>query len=161
MFLCYVAKFIEILFNLVYDILFVFVVFCFTSRRRHTCCALLTGVQTCALPICLRPRRSPPPRFSRDSRQVPTAGIPRRRTTRPAPAPGRRRPARGAGAPGTRQSWSVVRSSRRSWGQPWIGWGDRGGRGDDRREDRVDRVAGGAPGHGPGLQDLATEHGDA
>src|SRR3546814_11249065 len=24
---------------------------CFTSRRRHTSCALVTGVQTCALPI--------------------------------------------------------------------------------------------------------------
>src|SRR3546814_8942086 len=29
-----------------------FVVFCFfSSRRRHTRCALVTGVQTCALPI--------------------------------------------------------------------------------------------------------------
>src|SRR3546814_4477988 len=26
-------------------------VFFFTSRRRHTMCALVTGVQTCALPI--------------------------------------------------------------------------------------------------------------
>src|SRR3546814_14142662 len=25
---------------------------CFSSRRRHTRCALVTGVQTCALPIC-------------------------------------------------------------------------------------------------------------
>src|SRR3546814_4627387 len=25
----------------------------FSSRRRHTSCALVTGVQTCALPICL------------------------------------------------------------------------------------------------------------
>src|SRR3546814_7967104 len=31
-------------------ILFV-VVFFFSSRRRHTICALVTGVQTCALPI--------------------------------------------------------------------------------------------------------------
>src|SRR3546814_16611893 len=30
-----------------------FVIFC-SSRRRHTICALLTGVQTCALPICNR-----------------------------------------------------------------------------------------------------------
>src|SRR3546814_8196875 len=29
--------------------------FFFSSRRRHTRCALVTGVQTCALPIC-RPR---------------------------------------------------------------------------------------------------------
>src|SRR3546814_6004574 len=28
-----------------------FVVFCFSSRRRHTRCALVTGVQTFALPI--------------------------------------------------------------------------------------------------------------
>src|SRR3546814_3523229 len=25
---------------------------CLSSRRRHTRCALVTGVQTCALPIC-------------------------------------------------------------------------------------------------------------
>src|SRR3546814_11359511 len=30
-------------------------VFFFSSRRRHTRCALVTGVQTCALPICARP----------------------------------------------------------------------------------------------------------
>src|SRR3546814_6333041 len=28
--------------------------FCFSSRRRHTRCALVTGVQTCALPISPR-----------------------------------------------------------------------------------------------------------
>src|SRR3546814_7751358 len=27
-------------------------IFCFSSRRRHSRCALVTGVQTCALPIC-------------------------------------------------------------------------------------------------------------
>src|SRR3546814_3935529 len=34
--------------------------FFFSSRRRHTRCALVTGVQTCALPICVevRPRAS-------------------------------------------------------------------------------------------------------
>src|SRR3546814_6071431 len=31
-----------------------FVCFFFSSRRRHTRCALVTGVQTCALPICGR-----------------------------------------------------------------------------------------------------------
>src|SRR3546814_15044771 len=31
-----------------------FVVFFFSSRRRHTRCALVTGVQTCALPISWR-----------------------------------------------------------------------------------------------------------
>src|SRR3546814_10078640 len=30
--------------------------FFFSSRRRHTRCALVTGVQTCALPISLRRR---------------------------------------------------------------------------------------------------------
>src|SRR3546814_3783330 len=33
--------------------------FVFSSRRRHTSCALLTGVQTCALPIS--PMMAPPP----------------------------------------------------------------------------------------------------
>src|SRR3546814_5679436 len=31
----------------------VYVCFCFSSRRLHTRCALVTGVQTCALPICI------------------------------------------------------------------------------------------------------------
>src|SRR3546814_6531992 len=33
--------------------------FVFSSRRRHTRCALVTGVQTCALPISLRPSLGP------------------------------------------------------------------------------------------------------
>src|SRR3546814_7011206 len=32
-----------------------FVIVFFSSRRRHTRCALVTGVQTCALPILLFP----------------------------------------------------------------------------------------------------------
>src|SRR3546814_4163348 len=32
--------------------------FFFSSRRRHTRCALVTGVQTCALPILVRRIRS-------------------------------------------------------------------------------------------------------
>src|SRR3546814_7689244 len=32
-----------------------FFFFFFSSRRRHTRCALVTGVQTCALPILLQP----------------------------------------------------------------------------------------------------------
>src|SRR3546814_16051389 len=35
----------------------------FSSRRRHTRCALVTGVQTCALPICLRELNLPAPDF--------------------------------------------------------------------------------------------------
>src|SRR3546814_11733595 len=38
----------------------VFVFFFFASRRRHTRCALVTGVQTCALPICETSRSSTP-----------------------------------------------------------------------------------------------------
>src|SRR3546814_6306740 len=41
--------------------------FFFSSRRRHTRCALVTGVQTCALPIC-RSRR--PSRARRGGRRV-------------------------------------------------------------------------------------------
>src|SRR3546814_2532292 len=33
----------------------------FSSRRRHTRCALVTGVQTCALPICAPQRQGPAP----------------------------------------------------------------------------------------------------
>src|SRR3546814_1532188 len=32
----------------------IWLLFFFSSRRRHTSCALVTGVQTCALPILLR-----------------------------------------------------------------------------------------------------------
>src|SRR3546814_786027 len=34
------------------SLIFTFMYFFFSSRRRHTRCALVTGVQTCALPIC-------------------------------------------------------------------------------------------------------------
>src|SRR3546814_2143498 len=36
------------------DIVVVFCLFFFSSRRRHTICSLVTGVQTCALPIWVR-----------------------------------------------------------------------------------------------------------
>src|SRR3546814_6816955 len=40
-------------------LLFLFIcVFFFSSRRRHTRCALVTGVQTCALPIWIELARS-------------------------------------------------------------------------------------------------------
>src|SRR3546814_8943210 len=45
-------------------VLVLFFIFFFSSRRRHTRCALVTGVQTCALPICLhlmRPDNGPHP----------------------------------------------------------------------------------------------------
>src|SRR3546814_1082343 len=34
-----------------WSIIILYMVFLFSSRRRHTRCALVTGVQTCALPI--------------------------------------------------------------------------------------------------------------
>src|SRR3546814_9037790 len=37
----------------VVSLYYLFFVFFFSSRRRHTRCALVTGVQTCALPICV------------------------------------------------------------------------------------------------------------
>src|SRR3546814_15459834 len=37
------------------NVLFIF--FFFSSRRRHTRCALVTGVQTCALPILWNPEK--------------------------------------------------------------------------------------------------------
>src|SRR3546814_6071234 len=38
-------------------LLYDFLCFFFSSRGRHTSCALVTGVQTCALPICEAPGR--------------------------------------------------------------------------------------------------------
>src|SRR3546814_209837 len=52
--------------------------FFFSSRRRHTICALVTGVQTCALPIWLAARRS-------TRQRLPTSGPPATRA-RPADA---------------------------------------------------------------------------
>src|SRR3546814_11798924 len=43
--------------------------FFFSSRRRHTRCALVTGVQTCALPICRPTRRRYGRRFTRPARR--------------------------------------------------------------------------------------------
>src|SRR3546814_2288478 len=41
-----------VVYVLVVDLRRLIVDFFFSSRRRHTRCALVTGVQTCALPIC-------------------------------------------------------------------------------------------------------------
>src|SRR3546814_7998883 len=38
--------------------------FFFSSRRRHTRCALVTGVQTCALPICTGMHNPNQPRYA-------------------------------------------------------------------------------------------------
>src|SRR3546814_9771166 len=41
-----------------------FFIFCFSSRRRHTRCALVTGVQTCALPIFATEKRRAPTKLT-------------------------------------------------------------------------------------------------
>src|SRR3546814_1154909 len=40
------------MFYVTFVVWFFYLFFFFSSRRRHTRCALVTGVQTCALPIC-------------------------------------------------------------------------------------------------------------
>src|SRR3546814_17264073 len=45
------------LFCVVSFVFLFFLFFFFSSRRRHTRCALVTGVQTCALPICFHKSR--------------------------------------------------------------------------------------------------------
>src|SRR3546814_1872519 len=47
LFFCHLFIFVYFLFCIVFCLFFFF----FSSRRRHTRCALVTGVQTCALPI--------------------------------------------------------------------------------------------------------------
>src|SRR3546814_5885531 len=42
-------------------LVYFFCIFFFSSRRRHTRCALVTGVQTCALPICNESALRPAP----------------------------------------------------------------------------------------------------
>src|SRR3546814_7302090 len=55
------------------EILIIFVFF--SSRRRHTRCALVTGVQTCALPICHPPPRDHAKRASSDARLTPPEAL--------------------------------------------------------------------------------------
>src|SRR3546814_18823591 len=56
------------------------VVFFFSSRSRHTSCALVTGVQTCALPISCSGRRA-----SSHRRSAPPSGRPRSAAIAPKP----------------------------------------------------------------------------
>src|SRR3546814_8822733 len=56
--LCIDSRFIYCVSDLTSFSLFFLLFFFFSSRRRHTICALVTGVQTCALPIFFH-RRSP------------------------------------------------------------------------------------------------------
>src|SRR3546814_9801389 len=47
----YFTYVLVIMYILLYLFCLLLVLFFFSSRRRHTSCALVTGVQTCALPI--------------------------------------------------------------------------------------------------------------
>src|SRR3546814_9051790 len=57
-FICFLFIFVAFLFLCFFIFLFFGFVFFFSSRRRHTSCALVTGVQTCALPIFLERRET-------------------------------------------------------------------------------------------------------
>src|SRR3546814_10869619 len=55
-----------------------FVFFFFSSRRRHTRCALVTGVQTCALPIWPDELLQPADQLRVSERHWPIRNTPRR-----------------------------------------------------------------------------------
>src|SRR3546814_522475 len=71
-------------------VVFICVLFVFSSRRRHTRCALVTGVQTCALPIS--------DRRGRDQSRDPGCGRCRQHSCRPTGAGRGCRAAAGEGA---------------------------------------------------------------
>src|SRR3546814_2752729 len=62
--MCYRSLFVAVCLYCVY---INFSVFFFSSRRRHTRCALVTGVQTCALQIYQSDRRRSDPNIARPS----------------------------------------------------------------------------------------------
>src|SRR3546814_1317136 len=66
--------------------IYVFVCFFFSIRRRHTRCALVTGVQTCALPICPSFDHQYPSLYSAKLEPFPYHPPYRLMTTRPQPA---------------------------------------------------------------------------
>src|SRR3546814_18187426 len=76
-----------------------FVLFFFSSRRRHTRCALVTGVQTCALPISRtrRPRRAGAGKWRPGAACAGCAQDHRARSLRAADPRRRRHPARRGG----------------------------------------------------------------
>src|SRR3546814_4860974 len=59
-----------------YSLIMLYNMFVFSSRRRHTRCALVTVVQTVALPISLHSHRETDPRSGRTSQRFDQAVIP-------------------------------------------------------------------------------------
>src|SRR3546814_3305249 len=71
--LCFIyILFVILIIRYFYVVICVSVFFFFSSRRRHTRCALVTGVQTCALPILLDGRE---PAIHRDQTVLAARGI--------------------------------------------------------------------------------------
>src|SRR5881396_3920120 len=101
-------------------------IFFFSSRRRHTRWYEVTGVQTCALPICGGPR-SPPslaPRGRGSARRAMTTAA------RPPPTPGRpatpRREGRGGPFGARKPSEATAVRARAPPAQPFLGVARRG-----------------------------------
>src|SRR3546814_2215601 len=89
--------------------MFILLVFFFSSRRRHTRCALVTGVQTCALPIS--PSSTPTCRNAASA--SPVSSWPPRccsRRTQPLPTP-RSRPRSPRSEEHTSELQSLMRNS--------------------------------------------------
>src|SRR3546814_107055 len=70
-------------FCIIVFLFFVFGSFFFPSRRRHTICALVTGVQTCALPICTRRATLGNPTLPRNEARSCVNGRPNAKRDRP------------------------------------------------------------------------------
>src|SRR3546814_3116826 len=99
--------------GVVFYVLF-FVLFFFSSRRRHTRCALVTGVQTCAPPISKSRTRPPSARF-------PSSRRPRRDAGEGAGGrgSGSRSPRASSPAP-ARRGIRRARSEERRVGKEWV-----------------------------------------
>src|SRR3546814_10707583 len=75
--LCYLLLFFTVVLLLFFNYKSVYalsIFFC-SSRRRHTRCALVTGVQTCALPICGSARAGEPRPQDRGSPGRPSGAL--------------------------------------------------------------------------------------
>src|SRR3546814_2640951 len=95
--------------------------FFFSSRRRHTRCALVTGVQTCALPISSIARALPRLKLSNGACEVPA---PARRVVKACTFAGTPQSARSRNRSRSRALEPLSRSRERGWGEGVSGRGD-------------------------------------